>query len=206
MLREEVPDEFSTTIKAPTFTPTHENLELPAVSAPESATESSVTEEEGYYIRYQNQLTDTLRAMTDRLAVLSYQPAAQTAPSEPKPCIKPRNPDPFDGSDPSKLETFIFQCSMYISLCEHDFLDESYQVAFMLSHLKGSTLEWFQSAVSHGNTSITLVAWLSSLPAFLNELRRLFGLRDPTNDAIIHLENLRYKDSGKAVKYTLDFN
>src|SRR6266571_3831345 len=29
MLREEVPDEFSTTIKAPTFTPTHKNLELP---------------------------------------------------------------------------------------------------------------------------------------------------------------------------------
>ena len=65
MLCKEVPDEFSTTIKAPTFTPTHENLKLPAVSAPESATESSVTEEEGYYIHYQNQLTDTLCAMTD---------------------------------------------------------------------------------------------------------------------------------------------
>ncbi len=60
--------------------------------------------------------------------------------------------------------------------------------------------------MSHGNTSITSVAWLSSLPAFLDELRRLFGPRDPTNDAIIRLENLRYKDSGKAVKYTLDFN
>src|SRR6266704_3216890 len=95
---------------------------------------------------------------------------------------------------------------MYISLREHDFPDKSYQVAFMLSHLKGSALEWFQSAVSHRNTSITSVAWLSSLPAFLNELRRLFGLRNPTNDAIICLENLRYKDSGKAVKYTLDFN
>src|SRR6266571_8188944 len=69
-----------------------------------------------------------------------------------------------------------------------------------------SALEWFQSAVSHRNTSITLVAWLSSLPAFLNELCHLFGLRNPTNDAIICLKNLRYKDSGKAVKYTLDFN
>ena len=89
MLREEVPDEFSTTIKAPTFTPTHENLKLPIVSTHESATESSVTEEEGYYICYQNQLTDMLRAMTDRLAALSYQPAAQTTPSEPKPRVKP---------------------------------------------------------------------------------------------------------------------
>ena len=95
---------------------------------------------------------------------------------------------------------------MYISLCGHDFPDESYQVAFMLSHLKGSTLDWFQSAVSHGLSSITQVAWLSSCTLFLEELRCLFGLRDPTNDAIIRPENLQYKDSGKAIKYTLDFN
>ena len=95
---------------------------------------------------------------------------------------------------------------MYISLRGHDFLDESYQVAFMLSHLKGSALDWFQSAVSHGLSSITPVAWLSSCTLFLEELHHLFGPCDPTNDAIICLENLRYKDSGRAVKYTLDFN
>ena len=95
---------------------------------------------------------------------------------------------------------------MYISLHGHNFPDESYQVAFMLSHLKGSTLDWFQSAVSHGLSSITPVAWLSSRTLFLEELCRLFGPCDPTNDAIIRLKNLRYKDSGKAIKYTLDFN
>src|SRR6266511_4070094 len=95
---------------------------------------------------------------------------------------------------------------MYMSLHGHDFLDESYQVVFMLSHLKGSMLDWFQSAVTHGASSVTSVAWLSSTATFTNELRRLFGLRDPTNNTIIRLENLKYKDLGKAVKYSLDFN
>ena len=89
---------------------------------------------------------------------------------------------------------------MYISLHSHDFLDESYQVVFMLSHLKGSVLDWFQSAVTHRASSITSVTWLSSTAAFTDELRRLFGPCDPTNNTIICLENLKYKDSGKAVK------
>ena len=137
---------------------------------------------------------DTLHVMTDWLTALSTQPPAHHAPSEPQPHAKPCSPDPFDGSDSNKLDTFLFQCSIYILLRSHDFLDESYQVAFMLSHLKGSMLDWFQSAVTHGASSITSVAWLSSTAAFTDELRRLFGPRDPTNDAIIRLENLKYKD------------
>ncbi len=95
---------------------------------------------------------------------------------------------------------------MYISLHSHNFLDESYQVAFMLFHLKCSMLDWFQSTVTHGASSIISVAWLSSTATFTNKLRRLFGPHDPTNNAIIRLKNLNYKDSGKAVKYSLDFN
>src|SRR6266542_4728939 len=95
---------------------------------------------------------------------------------------------------------------MYISLHSHDFPDESYQVAFMLFHLKSSMLDWFQSTVTHGASSITSVIWLSSTAAFTDELQRLFGPCNPTNDAIICFKNLKYKDSGKAVKYSLDFN
>src|SRR5438270_12817312 len=99
-----------------------------------------------------------LCAITDCLAVLSFQHVAPSIPSKPKPCIKLQNLDPIDGSDLSKLETFIFQCSMYILLHKDNFSDKSYQVAFMLSHLKCSTLDWFQSAVvSYRNASITLV-------------------------------------------------
>src|SRR6266545_3760409 len=139
--------EFSTIIAQLVFqSPPHDTLDLPAEYAGES-TESSVTDKRAY-LRYQGQLMDTLRIMTDRLAALSTQSPAHHAPSKPRPRAKPHSPDPFDGSDPNKLNTFLFQCGMYISLHSHDFLDESYQVAFMLSHLKGSVLNWFQSAVT----------------------------------------------------------
>ncbi len=162
--------EFSTMIAQPVFqSPPHDTLDLPAEYAGESM-ESSVTDERAY-LCYQGQLTDTLHVMTDWLAALSTQPPAHHAPSEPQPCAKPHSPDPFDGSDLNKLDTFLFQCGMYISLCSHDFLDECYQVAFMLSHLKGSALDWFQSAVTHRASSVTSVTWLSSTAAFTDELQ-----------------------------------
>jgi hypothetical protein len=41
---------------------------------------------------------------------------------------------------------------------------------------------------------------------FQQELKRLFGPRDPITDAMSSLENLRYRDSGKATRYNIDFN
>ena len=85
---EEVPEEFSTTINQPIFnTPVQEYLELPMTSAPESTTESSVTDEN---LRYQVHLTETLRPMTERLTTLSTQaPAAPQPPPKQKSRVKP---------------------------------------------------------------------------------------------------------------------
>jgi len=201
--------DFSTMIQGPVFQmPGPETLELPAESAGEPTTESSVTEDYVHY-QYQTHLTDTLHAMTDRLAALSVPPPpAPPAPIEPKSRVKPRSPNTFNGSDPGKLDDFIFQCSMYIVLHGQDFPDEASKVAFMLSYLKGSALDWFQTAATHSSSGLGLMstAWLSSTPVFIDELHRLFGPRNPVNKATIRIENLRYKNAGKAVKYTLDFN
>jgi len=207
LFHSEEDQDFSTTIHALVFqTPGPETLELPAELAGEPTTESSVTEDYMHY-QYQTQLTDMLRAMTDHLATLSIPaPPAPPAPVEPKSHIKPRSPDTFDGSDLGKLDAFIFQSSMYIVLRGQDFPDEASKVAFMLSYLNGSTLDWFQTTATHGSSGLMTTAWLSSTPKFIDELRRLFGPRDPVNEATICIENLRYKDAGKAVKYTLDFN
>jgi len=197
--------DFLTTIHQPVFqTPAHGNLELPA-EAGKSATESSVTEEG--YAHFQHQLIDTLRTMTDHLAMLSV-PLAPPAPSEPKTHVKPRSPDPFNGSNLGKLYTFLFQCSIYIVLCGQDFPDETHQVAFMLSHLKGSMSidSKMRSPWTHGQSSLMSTAWLSSTLVFISELHRIFGPRDPVNDTTVHIKNLRYRDVGKAIKYTLDFN
>jgi len=76
----------------------------------------------------------------------------------------------------------------------------------MLSYLKGSTLNWFQTAATHGSSGLMSTAWLSSTLVFIDELRHLFSPCNPINEATVRIENLRYKDVGKAVKYTLDFN
>ena len=48
--------------------------------------------------------------------------------------------------------------------------------------------------------------WFTSYPTFLGELQRLFGPHDPVTYAMNALESLKYKDSTKATRYTLDFN
>jgi len=194
--------DFSTTIHGPVFqTPGPETLKLPAESAGEL---SSVTEDYMHY-QYQTQLADMLRAMTDRLAALSIPPPPPVS-TKPKSRVKPRSPDTFDRSDLGKLDAFIFQCSMYIVLRGQDFLDETSKVAFMLSYLKGSALDWFQTAATHGSSGLMSTAWLFSTPKFIDELCRLFGPCDPVNEPTVRIENLRYKVVGKAVKYTFDFN
>jgi len=96
---------------------------------------------------------------------------------------------------------------MYIATCSSDFADDESKVTFVLSYLKGTPLDWFQTelsfAINHGRPT---PGWFKSYPEFLSELQRLFGPRDPVTDAMNSLENLRYKDSGKATRYTLEFN
>jgi len=70
-----------------------------------------------------------------------------------KTSIKPRVPDTFDGSDPNKLEVFLFQCQMYLAVCSRDFPDDESKVTFVLSYLKESLQDWFQSELNHVMTS-----------------------------------------------------
>ena len=96
---------------------------------------------------------------------------------------------------------------MYCALRSSDFPDETAKVSFMLSYLKGSPLDWFQTELSQAMTGYgPTPAWFTSVATFTEELYQLFGPCDPITDTTIALENLRYHDSSKAVKYSLDFN
>jgi Domain of unknown function (DUF4939) len=129
------------------------------------------------------------------------------SPTTRKTAVKPRVPDTFDGTDPAKLDNFIFQCSMYIATCANDFKEDDSRVTFVISYLKGTPLDWFQTELNDALTrGGTFPSWFSSYAAFLVELKRLFGPRDPVADAITALESLRYKDSTKATRFTLEFN
>jgi Retrotransposon gag protein len=126
---------------------------------------------------------------------------------KPTSSIKPRNPDTFDGSDPTKVEAFNFQCQMYFSARSADFPTDRACVTFALSYLKGNPLDWFQNELSRTlDGESDPPRWFSNYSFFVKELRRLFGPRDPVLDATNALEALRYKDSTKATRYTIDFN
>jgi hypothetical protein len=145
-------------------------------------------------------LAKSLTLLANKIANISQTPKPQSK-------VQQRAPDVFDGTDPGKLDTFIFQCSMYISARTSDFPDSESRVSFALSYLKGVPLDWFQGEFAMWmEQNGTPPVWFSSYPAFLQELRRLFGSRDPVADATNAIENLKYKDSTKAARYTIDFN
>ena len=147
------------------------------------------------------------RDLAQALEHLANKIAGMPSASKPKSQVKPRVPDTFDGSDPGKLETFIFQCNMYLAIRSSDFSDDEARVTFALSYLKGSPQDWFQSEISHvAAEGGKLPEWFTQYSSFLDELKCLFGPRDPITDAMNSLENLRFKDSRKATRYTIDFN
>ena len=141
------------------------------------------------------------------LELLANRIAAFPAAPKPKSKIQTRVPDIFDGTDPTKIDNFIFQCSMYITARSADFPDDESCVAFVLSYLKGVPLNWFQGEMTNSiSDNGNLPAWFLTFPMFLKELWRLFGPRDPVADATNVLESLKYKNSTKAARYTIEFN
>jgi len=61
--------------------------------------------------------------------------------------LKLREPDPFDSSNSRKLRTFILQCKLNFRDRPDQFEDDTTKVNYILSHLKGSALDCFESAL-----------------------------------------------------------
>src|SRR5882724_2486857 len=114
---------------------------------------------------------------------------------------KLREPDPFDGSDPCKLCTFILQCKLNFRDRKDAFEDDSDKVNYILSYLKGTALDCFESAVLDPIEPL----WLSDFDHFIEELEANFGTYDPIGKAEAELEGLRMHDSHQATKYFIKF-
>ena len=78
------------------------------------------------------------------------------------------------------------------------FSTDNAKVTFALSHLKGTTLDWFEPSL----TSRLNLTWLNDYSNFISELRKNFGLHDPKGN----LENLCMHKNQHIVKYLVDFN
>src|SRR5882672_9566626 len=56
-------------------------------------------------------------------------------------------PDPFDGFDSRKLRTFILQCRLNFRDRPDLFQDDKSKVNYVLSYLKGTALDCFESTI-----------------------------------------------------------
>ena len=116
---------------------------------------------------------------------------------------KLREPEPFSGRDPKKIKAFIFQCQLYF-WGSSKFEDDSRKVNFALSYLRDIAQEWFEPGISGLTPEPPL--WLTDWEAFLDELRRNFGLFDEEGSAEHELNNLRMRDNQRISDYLVRFS
>ncbi|CAA7268135.1 unnamed protein product [Cyclocybe aegerita] len=207
------PPAESTYLRTGTYQPTGFHTPVPLSPALPTVLEQMETESTDHsgsepaeicFLWNQTQLMEAIHLMARNMSNMPMMQPHQ----EPTPRPKLKAPDVFDGTSAQKLDPFLIQCMMYISLRPHEFTTEDSKVSFIMSYLSGSPYNWFQSQITAAlETGMTQpLPWLSDVALFIQELKQLFGPRDLVADAVNHLENLTFRDSGKATQYTLEFN
>src|SRR5467141_846592 len=114
---------------------------------------------------------------------------------------KLREPDTFNGSDPRKLCTFILQCKLNFRDHPDLFQDDKSKVNYVLSYLKGTALDCFESAILDPNEP----DWADDFSLFTDELESNFRTYDPVGEAEAELKGLRMHNSHQATKYFIKF-
>src|SRR5882724_11562505 len=110
-------------------------------------------------------------------------------------------PDPFDSSNSCKLRTFILQCKLNFRDRKDLFEDDTNKVNYVLSFLKGTALDCFESAI----LDPVEPPWLLDFELFLQELEANFGTYDPVSEAEAKPEGLCMHESHQATKYFIKF-
>ena len=111
-------------------------------------------------------------------------------------------PDIFNGSDTRKLQAFLVQCQLNFNSKLQVFQTDASKVNYMISYLKGTTLDWFKPGLMSDDPP----DWISNYSEFTSELKCNFGLHNPKGDAENELKALWMKNNQQIVKYLVDFN
>ncbi|CAA7267884.1 unnamed protein product [Cyclocybe aegerita] len=184
------PPAESTYLRTGTYQPTGFHTPVPLSPALPTVLEQMETESTDHsgsepaeicFLRNQTQLTEAIHLMARNMSNMPMMQPRQ----EPTPRPKLKAPDVFDGTSAQKLDPFLVQCMMYISLQPHEFTTEDSKVGFIMLYLSGSPYNWFQSQITAAlETGMTQpLPWLSDVALFVQELKQLFGPRDPVADA-----------------------
>src|SRR3984893_11024104 len=118
---------------------------------------------------------------------------------------KVREPDPFDGSDPTKLRTFLVQLQLSFNDRPTTFIRDDRKINFAISYLKGTALAHFENSLLEPDL-INPPEWKNDYEEFVQELKLYFGSPDVVGEAKTKLENLSMKSSQHITKYLVEFN
>src|SRR5882724_108489 len=176
-----------------TNTPSHPPTPANMSSQPESTHIETLDETPDETLGTTNHEAEAFAKAIDKMVKANY------GSSKSKP--KLREPDPFNGSNSRKLHTFILQCKLNFRDHPNQFQDYTTKVNYILSHLKGSTLDCFEPALLDPIEPI----WLLDLNLFIEELETKFGTYDPVGEAEAELEGLCMHESHQATKYFIKF-
>ena len=91
------------------------------------------------------------------------QPHRPAAPQ----CTKIREPNPFDSSDPKKLQPFLVQLELNFRNRPNTFQLNMYKVNYTLSFLKGTALDYFEPSLMDPHANPT---WSDERQATINQI------------------------------------
>src|SRR6266481_3596433 len=86
--------------------------------------------------------TDNIANLAAAIALLAQNLASPAAPTVP--WVKIWELDPFNGTDPHKLCTFLLQCSLNFKEHADTFATNKAKVTYALSFLMGSVMDCFE--------------------------------------------------------------
>jgi len=91
-----------------------------------------------------NQLAEALWQLSENL-----NRGSVPKPHQSKACI----PDTFDGSDPHKLNHFLFQCRLFFHANPSQFSTDKEKINFVMTYLSGVAQDWFKVALQQEDLS-----------------------------------------------------
>jgi len=99
-----------------------------------------------------NQLAKALQQLLENL-----NRGSAPKPHQSKACI----PDTFDGSDPHKLNYFLFQCQLFFHANPLQFSTDEEKINFAMTYLSSVAQDWFKVALQQEDLSYAQ-PWLST--------------------------------------------
>ena len=150
--------------------------------------------------------TRSFAQVQNQLQPIVVPPAVQ--PPRPDPAkTKLRAPDPFDGTETSKLRSFLVQCQLNFADRPSAFATDRAKVNYAMSYLKGVALAWFEPYYLETPTpGVPPPLFMTDYDAFCEELKTNFGPSDPVGDAESKLRTLTMKSDQRIAKYVVNFN